>query len=181
MDGGTGNDNITGSDGNDMLIGGDGNDTINGGSGNDARFPRPRAADDTFSRNPGDGSDTVEGQDGHDVLQFNGRATSWRTWTCPPTAAGPGLFRDVGNVTMDVNGVEQANVVALGGADTLTGQRPDRTGVTNVSIDLAATPGSGTGDGQADTVIVNGTNLERHDQSRRVGTRRNDIGACCYR
>jgi hypothetical protein len=31
------------------------------------------------------------------------------------------------------------------------------TGVTNVSLDLAFPPGSGVGDNQADTVIVNGT------------------------
>ena len=31
------------------------------------------------------------------------------------------------------------------------------TGVTDVNLDLAGTPGSRTGDGQADTVIINGT------------------------
>ena len=67
------------------------------------------------------------------------------------------LFRDVGNVTMDVNGVEQVNVNALGGADTITVNDLSGTGVTDVNLDLASTPGSGTGDGQADTVIVNGT------------------------
>ena len=58
---------------------------------------------------------------------------------------------------MDVNGVEQVNVAALGGADTLTVNDLSGTGVTGVNLDLAGTPGSGTGDGQADTVIVNGT------------------------
>jgi Ca2+-binding RTX toxin-like protein len=156
VDGGTGNDNITGSDGNDMLIGGDGNDTIIGGRGNDVAFLG--AGDDTFVWNPGDGSDTVEGQDGHDVLQFNGANVN-ENMDLSANGSRLRLFRDVGNVTMDVNGVEQVNVVALGGADTLTVNDLTGTGVTNVSIDLAATPGSGTGDGQADTVIVNGTNL----------------------
>src|SRR5262249_33640889 len=67
------------------------------------------------------------------------------------------LFRDVGNVTMDVNGVEQVNVAALGGADTLTVNDLSGTGVTDVNLDLSGMPGSGIGDGQADTVIVNGT------------------------
>ena len=67
------------------------------------------------------------------------------------------LFRDVGNVTMDVNDVEQVNVAALGGADTVTVNDLSGTDVTDVNLDLAGTPGSGTGDGQADTVIVNGT------------------------
>ena len=30
------------------------------------------------------------------------------------------LFRDVGNITMDTDGVEQVDVNALGGADTIT-------------------------------------------------------------
>ena len=77
------------------------------------------------------------------------------------------LFRDVGNVTMDVNGVEQVNVVALGGADTITVNDLSGTGVTDVNLDLAGTPGSGTGDGQADTVIVNGTGWQRCHYGRR--------------
>src|SRR5262249_56918988 len=67
------------------------------------------------------------------------------------------LTRDIGGVTMDVTGVEQVNVAALGGADTITVNDLSGTDVTDVNIDLAATPGTGGGDGQADTVIVNGT------------------------
>ena len=59
---------------------------------------------------------------------------------------------------MDLNGVEQIDVNALGGADTITVNDLTGTGVTQVNLDLASPPGSGTGDGQADTVIVNGTN-----------------------
>src|SRR5262249_7409461 len=66
--------------------------------------------------------------------------------------------RDVGNVTMDVNGVEQVNVTARGGADTVTINNLNGTGVADVNLDLAGTPGTGTGDGAADTVILNGTN-----------------------
>jgi len=59
---------------------------------------------------------------------------------------------------MDVNGTEQVNIVALGGADTITVNDLSGTDVTQVNVDLSSTPGSGTGDGAADTVIVNGTN-----------------------
>ena len=45
---------------------------------------------------------------------------------------------DVGNVVMDVNGVENGIVVALGGADTVTVNDLSRTGVANVNIDPAA-------------------------------------------
>jgi hypothetical protein len=67
------------------------------------------------------------------------------------------LFRDVGNVTIDVDGVQTVDVNALGGADTLTVNNLTGTAVTQLNIDLASSPGSGTGDGQADSVIINGT------------------------
>jgi Ca2+-binding RTX toxin-like protein len=155
VDGGAGNDQITGGDGNDRLLGGDGNDTITGGRGNDVMIGG--AGNDTFVWNPGDGSDTVEGQDGMDTLQFNGANVN-ENISLSANGSRLRLFRDVGNVTMDTNGVEQVNVVALGGADTLTVNDLSATGVTQVNLDLASPAGSGMGDGQADSVIVNGTN-----------------------
>jgi Ca2+-binding RTX toxin-like protein len=155
VDGGAGNDTIIGGDGNDRLLGGDGNDLIIGGRGSDVMLGG--AGDDTFVWNPGDGSDVIEGQGGHDTLQFNGANVSEKM---DLSANGSRLrfTRDVGNVTMDVNGVEQVNVVALGGADNITVNNLSGTDVTQVNIDLSTPPGSGTGDGQADTVTVNGTN-----------------------
>ena len=67
------------------------------------------------------------------------------------------LFRDVGNITMDLNGVENIQVNALGGADTITVNDLTGTDAKQVNIDLSGTAGSGQGDGAADTVIVNGT------------------------
>jgi Ca2+-binding RTX toxin-like protein len=155
VDGGAGNDTITGGDGNDVLMGGDGNDIITGGRGNDKVLLG--AGDDTFVWNPGDGSDVVEGQGGHDTLQFNG-ANVGEKIDLSANGSRLRLTRDVGNVTMDVNGVEQVNIAARGGADTITVNDLTGTGVTDVNLDLAGTPGSGVGDGEADTVIVNGTN-----------------------
>ena len=66
------------------------------------------------------------------------------------------LFRDVGNVTMDLNSVERIQLNALGGPDNVVVNDLTGTGVTRVAIDLASPPGSGVGDGQADTVTVNG-------------------------
>jgi Ca2+-binding RTX toxin-like protein len=154
IDGGDGNDTITGGDGNDTLIGGSGNDTITGGRGNDNA--QLGTGDDTFIWNPGDGSDVVEGQDGTDTLQFNGSNAS-ENMTLSANGTRTRLFRDVGNVTMDLNSMEHINIAALGGADNITVNDLTRTGVTQVAIDLSATPGSGIGDGQADTVTVNGT------------------------
>src|SRR5262249_33267464 len=67
------------------------------------------------------------------------------------------LTRDIGNVTMDVNGVEHMQLNALGGADTITVNDLSGTGVTQVAIDLASPPGSGAGDLAADSVTVKGT------------------------
>ena len=154
VDGGAGNDTITGGDGNDVLIGGDGNDVLTGGRGSDTLTGG--AGNDTFVWNPGDGSDVIEGQGGMDTLQFNG-ANVGENIDLSANGSRLRLFRDVGNVTMDVNGVENVSVVARGGADTITVNDLSHTDVTGVNIDLAGTPGSGTGDGQPDAVVVNGT------------------------
>ncbi len=154
VDGGTGNDMITGSDDNDVLIGGDGNDTIIGGRGSDTLIGG--AGDDVFVWNPGDGSDVIEGQGGHDTLKFNGSNAN-ENIDLSANGSRLRLARDVGAVVMDVNGVETVNVAALGGADNLTVNDLTGTGVTNVNIDLAGALGSGTGDGQPDAIVVNGT------------------------
>jgi len=135
----------TGGDGNDVITGGRGNDTAQLGSG-----------DDTFVWNPGDGSDVVDGQDGTDTLVFNGSNVSENI----SIAADHGhakLTRDVGTVTMDLNSVEQIQLGARGGADNIVVGDLTGTGVTEVAIDLAGVPGSGVGDGQADTVTANAT------------------------
>ena len=154
-DGGAGNDTLTGGDGNDTLIGGDGNDTIIGGRGGDSLLGG--AGDDTFVWNPGDGSDTVEGQSGNDTMLFNG-ANVAENFNISANGSRVRLTRDVGNVTMDLNGVEGLDLNTLGGADTVTVNDLTGTGLGQVNLDLASPPGSGTGDGAADTVIVNGTN-----------------------
>ena len=48
------------------------------------------------------------------------------------------LFRDVGNVTMDLDGVENIQLNALGGADTITVNDLTGTDVKQVAIDLSA-------------------------------------------
>src|SRR5262249_25158483 len=125
-----------------------------GGRGNDVALMG--AGDDTFVWNPGDASDTVEGQGGHDTLQFNGANVSEKI-DLSANGSRLRLFRDIGSVTLDVHRREQVNIVALGAADTITINDLSDTSVTQVNLDLSATPGSGTGDGQPDTIIVNGS------------------------
>ncbi|MFL5054318.1 MAG: beta strand repeat-containing protein [Microvirga sp.] len=155
IDGGLGNDTITGSQGADLLIGGDGNDLVAGGRGDDVALLG--AGDDRFVWNPGDGSDTVEGQAGADTLDFRGANIAEQI----DIAANGGrvrFVRDVAAITMDTNDVETIEFHALGGADKITVGDLSGTGVTKVAIDLAGTLGGAAGDGQADTVLTNGTN-----------------------
>jgi len=155
IDGGAGNDTITGGDGDDLLLGGDGNDTIIGGRGSDTA--RLGDGDDTFVWNPGDGNDVVDGQTGFDTLVFNGANVNENIAI---SAKGThALFtRDVANITMDLNGIERIQFTVRGGTDHIVVNNLAGTDVKEVDIDLAATPGTGTGDGLADSVIVNATN-----------------------
>src|SRR3984893_18153848 len=136
IDGGAGNDTITGGAGNDTLLGGDGNDVITGGRGNDTAFLG--TGNDTFIWNPGDGSDTVEGQDGNDTLLFNGANVN-ETIDISAANGGHARFtRDVANIVMDLDNVEQIQFNALGGADKITVNNLAATDVKQVSINLAA-------------------------------------------
>jgi Ca2+-binding RTX toxin-like protein len=157
VDGGAGNDTILGSNGADLLLGGEGDDFVDGQQGNDVAFLG--AGDDVFQWDPGDGSDTVEGQDGTDRMLFNGSAGAE---SFEASANGGRLLftRDLGNIVMDTNDVEVVDLKALGNTDMLTVN--DLTGTDGVEIDsdLAGTIGGTAGDGQADTVIVNGTNSD---------------------
>src|SRR5262245_31367451 len=173
VDGGAGNDTITGGDGDDLLLGGDGNDTIIGGRGNDTA--RMGAGDDTFVWNPGDGSDTVEGQDGIDTLQFNGANIDEKI-DISANGQRVRFTRDVANIVMDLNDLEQVNFTAKGGVDTITVGDLSGTGLTQINLDLAGTPGTGTGDGAADSVTVNGTNAADNIQIVGAGTSYSVIG-----
>jgi Ca2+-binding RTX toxin-like protein len=114
------------------------------------------AGDDTFVWSPGDGSDTVDGGDGSDTMVFNG-ANIAEQFDVSAAGSHVRLTRDIGNVVMDLSGVEGLNLNTLGGADTVTVSDLSGTDLTQVNIDLAARPGTGAGDGQPDSVIVNGT------------------------
>jgi hypothetical protein len=143
---------IFGGDGNDTLTGGSGDDFVEGGAGNDVAFLG--AGDDTFAWSPGDGSDVVEGQGGQDTLVFNGSDASEK-FAISANGNRVRLTRDVGNVTMDLSGLDEIDLNALGGADTITIDDQAATDLRDVNLDLTGT--SGHGDGQPDNVILSGT------------------------
>ena len=155
MDGGAGNDTMNGGTGREVYLGGSGDDFVDGNRGDDLGLMG--AGDDTFRWDPGDGNDTIEGQDGFDTMLFNGAGG---TDTVDMSANGPRLrfFRQPGNVTMDTNDVEKVFFQALGGADSVVVNDLSGTDVVEVETDLATAIGGTAPDGQADTVVVQGTN-----------------------
>jgi Ca2+-binding RTX toxin-like protein len=146
LNGGAGNDLIVGSQGGDLITGGPGDDIVQMGDGND-----------TFVWNPGDGSDTIDGQGGFDRIVFNGsdgpdQVAVSANGSRAQITGGPG------NVAIDLGGVEDVDVNALGGADTITIDDQTATDVFQVNLNLANS--GGTGDGKSDSVIVNGTDRD---------------------
>ena len=152
IDGGAGDDTLLGSQGADVFLGGDGDDFIFGDNGNDVAFMG--AGDDVFQWNPGDGNDTLEGQDGTDSMLFFG-ANIAENIDISANGGRVLFFRDVANVTMDLDDVENIDFRALGGADNVVVGDLTGTDLTQIGLDLRGPNGGG--DGAADTVTVNGT------------------------
>src|SRR5262245_8133509 len=155
LDGGRGDDQISGGRGVELLVGADGNDTIDGNQGNDRALLG--AGDDTFIWDPGDGSDVVEGQDGADTMRFNGANIAER-FELSANGGRLRFSRDIGNITMDTDDVEQVDLNALGAADLVTVHDLSGTDVTRVNVDESNPAGSGLGDAAVDQVVVEGTN-----------------------
>ena len=79
------------------------------------------------------------------------------------------LRRDVGTIDMDLDGIDEIDTLALGGADTFTVGDLTGTPVDLVDVSLAPSFGSPGGDGQADRVQVTGT--DRADAITVAGSR----------
>ena len=135
IDGGAGNDTLLGGDGNDILLGGGGNDFVDGNRGNDTA--QLGAGDDVFGWDPGDGSDTVEGNGGTDTLQFNG-SNAGEDMALSPTARTRCSRATSRAITMDLHGMENVNIRALGSADNIAVGDLRGTDVNQVHVDLSA-------------------------------------------
>ncbi|HEU5064680.1 MAG TPA: hypothetical protein VFT86_02170 [Gaiellaceae bacterium] len=147
LDGGAGNDAINGGDGNDTLRGGTENDAIDGNRGNDTGLLG--AGDDSFTWDPGDGSDTVEGEAGTDTMIFNGAGVA-ENFDFSANGNRLRFFRNVANITMDVDDTERVDLHALGGIDNTVVNDLSATDVKDIVLDLAT-------DAAADTTTINGT------------------------
>ena len=97
------------------------------------------AGDDVFQWNPGDGNDTLEGQDGSDTMLFFGANVDENI----DIVANGGrvlFFRNVANVTMDLDDVESIDFRALGGADNIVVGDLTGTDLTQASASTCAGP-----------------------------------------
>jgi Ca2+-binding RTX toxin-like protein len=156
MSGGAGDDTILGGDGSDVLLAGPGDDFVDGDRGND--FALLGSGDDTFRWDPGDGSDVVEGQAGIDTLDFKGNNAPVENIDISANGGRATFFRDVANVTMDLDDVETISFDAFGGTDNIVINDMSGTDVTKVAVNLAAALGGSAADAEADTITVNATN-----------------------
>jgi Ca2+-binding RTX toxin-like protein len=153
LSGGTGDDTLTGSAGADQLLGDDDHDSIDGNQGADLVILG--GGNDTLQWDPGDGNDIIEGQAGADTLLFNG-SNATENLTLSANGARLLFFRDIASVTLDCDDMEKVDLNVLGGTDSVVVGDLAGTDVSEVIVDLAATGGSG--DTQADSVTVNGSN-----------------------
>lgn len=153
-DGGPGADTLLGGNGPDLLIGGDDDDFIDGNQGADTI--RLGAGNDRFQWDPGDGNDTIEGQAGNDVILFNGSNAN-ETYEFSNNASRLRFTRDVANITLDADGIEEFELRAFGGTDTINVSDLTGTALTQVNVDLAGSFGGNAGDGLADNVTLVGT------------------------
>src|SRR3954467_10910133 len=165
IDGGAGDDTLTGANGAETFIGGPGNDFVDGNIGADTA--QLGTGNDTFQWDPGDGSDTVDGQGGKDALAFNG-SNAAENIDVRANGSRVRLTRNVAAITMDLNGIEQANLRTLGGTDNVTVGDLTGTGLKTANVDLAGF--NGDGDGSADTVTLNGSDKAERVHVDRTGT-----------
>ncbi|MBZ0231291.1 MAG: hypothetical protein K8M05_03000 [Deltaproteobacteria bacterium] len=151
LDGGDGNDTITGGYAADVLIGGPDDDVVQGRPGSDQVILGD--GNDTFVWNPGDASDVIDGDAGSDTLVFNA-ANVGEVLELRASAGRALVLRNVGTVTTDTGGIERIMVPARGGNDLIQVGDLTGTAVTQVDLDLGSV---GAPDGLQDVVTVIGS------------------------
>ena len=150
LDGGPGDDVLTGAASSDTLNGGEGNDRIVGAGGADV--VNGGAGNDTLVWNNGDGSDTLNGDAGNDGTEVNGDATAGDVFSLEPNAGRVKFQRTNLKVfTLDAS-TERFQVNGLGGDDSVTAN--DGVGaLTLLSVDGGAGADTVTGSEGADLIL----------------------------
>jgi Ca2+-binding RTX toxin-like protein len=127
IDGGAGDDTITGTEHTDTLRGGDGKDRI---IGDENKAPgsfdvfEGQAGDDTLVWNPGQDNDKMDGGDGADTIEVNGGGGGEQFTVKPSATAGRVQFDRTGPTppgpfTLDIGTAERLDLNANGGDDSL--------------------------------------------------------------
>jgi Ca2+-binding RTX toxin-like protein len=148
IDGGGGNDVITGSEVADTIDGGDGNDRLIGFRGADTL--NGEVGDDTLVWNNGDGSDIDNGGDGTDTVEVNGGTST----TNPDVFTAVQKVGDATRVTfervspgpfsIDIGTSERLDLNMLAGDDTFTASQVAGTGgLAETPVDLDVDGGEG--------------------------------------
>ena len=136
----------------DIINAGGGDDTVEGGGGAD--IISLQGGNDLAIWNPGGGSDLIEGGGGTDRMEFNGSNVSENV-AFEANGGRLRITRNVANINIDANSIEQLYMRTLGGADNVSAGDLSGTGVKSLVIDLQASGGGG--DGQIDSVTIHGS------------------------
>lgn len=134
LTGGAKADVLHGDSGEDRLVGFKGADEVNGGDGSDVMV-----------WNNGDGTDRNDGDAGADEVEVNGSPTVGDEFTAQPIAASPGrvLFKRTNLVKFEINlSAERLTVNGLGGPDHFTPDPEAPTGLAGLT-GLTLNGGSG--------------------------------------
>jgi hypothetical protein len=146
---GAGNDTVTGGGRADRIDGGPGLDSLVGKAGNDLILGGDNS--DTFVWDPGDGSDTFEGGNGIDVMIFNGSAGA-EIFTFNAVGTRLEFLRSLGAIDMDLADVEQVDLNAIGGVDSVNINDVFGTAIQAINVNLGA-------DGATDSVSIHGRSV----------------------
>jgi Ca2+-binding RTX toxin-like protein len=121
LNGHTGNDTIVGGDGDDVLDGGWGDDLLVGFRGDDTMLGA--GGRDRMVWNNGDGSDLMEGGAGRDATIVNGSDTAGDEFTIAANGNRVAFDRvNFGQFSLDIGTTEVLQVNGGGGDDTMTGE-----------------------------------------------------------
>src|SRR6476646_5347966 len=145
------NDSITAGSGADVISGGRGDDSVDAGRAADT--VDLGSGDDSFLWLPGEGSDVVEGGRGQDTMNFVG-ADAAEQFSVAANGSRVRFTRNVGTIVMDLNGIEEVDTKALGGADQFRAGDLTGTDLRRVAVNLHGAQGD---DAAADQVVVDGT------------------------
>ena len=161
LDGGDGLDSMLGGPGDDVMLGGDDFDSIEPRRGDDF-VDTGRGFGSSVRWSPGDGSDVVRGGTGtRDGLFFFGSSDAER-FELSPNGRRARFTRDVGNIVMDLDGVEVIDSVSGAGTDLY--RIGDMRGTDIEELNASLQPA-----GEADRVEIEGT--ERDDDVTVTGSK----------